>query len=102
MTARALIALLALTSLGGCFAQQVRAAVTLDLERGHRTPIDASVTIDEQYIGPLNYVAAHGVRLPVGTHRITVHKQGYFPWDRLVEADRDAISLKVELERVPD
>jgi hypothetical protein len=93
---------LALPLTTACLSQQVRAAVSLSLQRGERTPRDASVLIDEQYIGPLSYVAAHGVRLPVGTHRITVQKQGYFPWDRLVEADRDPIFLNVELERVPD
>ena len=35
-------------------------------------PRDASVSIDEEYIGPLGIVAARGVRLPVGEHRITV------------------------------
>ena len=66
------------------------------------TPRDASVIIDEQYIGPLGYVAAHGVRLPVGEHRISVEKNGYFPFDELVRADRDDISLRVKLEPVPD
>ena len=58
--------------------------------------------IDEEYIGPLGYVAARGVRLPIGKHRITVEKPGYFPWDRLVEADRDAIHLEIQLEPIPD
>src|SRR5262245_34208222 len=74
-------------------SQGVRAAVTLTLGRPRGTPSDASVIIDEQYIGPLDYVAAHGVRLPLGEHRITVEKQGYFPWDRLVESDRKPIHL---------
>ncbi len=57
--------------------------------------------IDEEYIGPLGYVAARGVRLPMGKHRITVEKPGYFPWDRLVESDRDAIHLDIQLEPIP-
>lgn len=78
------------------------AAVTLKMQRSKETPRNASVSIDEQYLGPLNVVASHGVRLPVGTHRITVEKEGYFPFDRLVTADRDDILLDVKLERVPD
>jgi len=78
------------------------AAVTLKMQRSKETPRNASVSIDEQYLGPLNVVASHGVRLPVGTHSITVEKEGYFPFDRLVTADRDDILLDVVLERVPD
>ena len=77
-------------------------AVSLKVQRSPETPKNASVSIDEQYIGPLNVVASHGVRLPVGTHRITVEKDGYFPFDQLVTADRDDIRLVVKLEPVPD
>jgi hypothetical protein len=79
-----------------------KAAVSLQMKRSATTPADASVTIDEEYIGPLGYVAAHGVRLPVGQHRISVEKEGYFPWDQLVEADRKPIHLDVTLEPIPD
>jgi hypothetical protein len=72
------------------------------MKRTATTPADASVTIDEEYIGPLGYVAARGVRLPVGQHRISVEKEGYFPWDQLVEADRQPIHLDVTLEPIPD
>ena len=65
-------------------------------------PRDASVIIDEEYVGPLWIVAARGVRLPVGEHRITVQKEGYFPWDKLVVADRQPIVLDVTLVAVPD
>jgi hypothetical protein len=47
-------------------------------------------------------VAAHGVRLREGQHRISVTKTGYFPWDRLVTAGRDPIALDVTLEPIPD
>ncbi len=86
----------------GCGPSVGRPAVSLSLTRNPKTPQDASVTIDEEYIGPLYYVAARGVRLPLGQHRITVEKEGYFPWDRLVEADREPISLDVRLVRIPD
>ncbi|MGC4069316.1 MAG: PEGA domain-containing protein [Polyangiaceae bacterium] len=72
------------------------------MTRAKATPRDASVYIDEEFIGPLYYVAAHGVRLPTGKHRITITKDGYFPWDRVVEADRLPLALDVELVPVPD
>ena len=86
----------------GCQSGVGRAAVSLRMQIPRSVPGDASVFIDEEYIGPLGYVAAHGVRLPVGEHRITVERDGFFPWDQLVTADRDAITLRVELEPIPD
>jgi hypothetical protein len=99
--ARLLVAFtLALTACGPSLTGQ--AAVSLKVQRSPETPKNASVSIDETYIGPLSIVAAHGVRIPVGTHRITVEKDGYFPFDRLVTADRDDILLTVKLEPIPD
>jgi hypothetical protein len=88
-------------SLAGC-GPSLTAAVTLHVERQKAAPPDASVTIDEQYVGPLALVAAHGVRLPVGQHRISIEKDGYFPFDQIVSADRDDIRLEVALEPIPD
>jgi PEGA domain len=87
----------------GCAQNVGRAAVTLRLQAPTKqTPRDASVIIDEEYVAPLWLVAARGVRLPVGTHRITVQKEGYFPWDKQVTADRLPITLDVELVPIPD
>jgi PEGA domain-containing protein len=74
----------------------------LSLERSPKSPHDAAVTIDEEYIGPLGYVSARGVKLPAGKHRITIEKPGYFPWDRLVEAGTEPIHFDVTLEPIPD
>ena len=65
---------------------------------------DATVTVDEVYIGPFIYVARRGVALPPGKHRITIEKTGFFPWDRLVEAhDGDPpVQLDVTLAKIPD
>ncbi len=65
-------------------------------------PLDASVTIDDQYVGAFAFVQAHGVALPPGKHRITVEKPGYFPWDRLVEGRGELIRLDVALVKVPE
>jgi hypothetical protein len=101
MTRRSLFALAVAGTAVAC-GPNVRAAVSLKVTRDKRTPKDAGVWIDEEFIGPLSYVAAYGVRLPVGEHRITVQKAGYFPWDRLVTADREPIALDVLLEPIPD
>jgi hypothetical protein len=90
----------ALAGVGGCQAQ--RTAVRLSVERAAASPRDASVYIDEQFVGFLGVVAARGVRLPEGEHRITVEKVGFFPWDELVVSDRRPIHLKVDLRKIPD
>ena len=74
----------------------------LHLKRHPKTPGNASVIIDEQYVGPLSYVAARGVRVEGGQHRVTVEKDGYFPYDQLVEADRGTVEIEVELTPIPD
>jgi len=79
-----------------------RAVVPVRLHRSPTTPRDADVFVDEEYVGPLYLVAAQGMRLPVGKHRITVTSQGYFPWDRLVETDRTPIQLSVTLVPIPE
>ena len=104
-TARQCLALLVTTAaamVSGCGPSVGRPAVSMTMARSPQTPRDASVIIDEEYIGPLYYVAARGVRIPVGQHRITVEKEGYFPWDRLIEADRKPVLLRVHMVRIPD
>lgn len=86
----------------GCATMGKTAAVSLTMKRTPDTPNDATVTIDEEYVGPLYYVQAKGVRIPVGEHRITVEKAGYFPYDELIVADRKPIHLQVRLVPVPD
>ena len=68
------------------------------------TPLDATVVIDDEPLGSLEFVAAHGVALPPGIHHVTVTAQGYFPWDREVVAKLGSgvIALEVALTRVPD
>jgi hypothetical protein len=96
------LAVLSLGAFAASGCQVHRAAVRLSMERVASTPRDASVYIDEQFVGFLGVVAARGVRLPEGQHRITVEKVGFFPWDQLVVSDRKPIHLKVELRPIPD
>ena len=63
---------------------------------------DAQVTIDDIPVGALAFVAARGVALPPGRHRVTVERNGYFPWDTLVEAKGDPIYLQITLVPIPD
>ena len=79
-----------------------RAVVPMRIQRTPGTPRDADVIVDEEYVGPLYLIATQGLRLPVGRHRVTVTSDGYFPWDRLVEADRSPIQLSVNLVPVPE
>jgi hypothetical protein len=93
----ALALALALALLGAC--EVVLPTTSL---RVKGAPIDASVTIDDQYIGFFGYVAKHGVAMPRGKHRITVEKTGFFPWDRVVLAGDEPVSLDVVLTPIPD
>ncbi|MEO6600930.1 MAG: hypothetical protein ABIQ16_13710, partial [Polyangiaceae bacterium] len=66
LLAAGVLALFLILSLTSCQGTAERPAVSLSLQRGQKSPRDAAVIIDEEYIGPLGYVAARGVRLPAG------------------------------------
>jgi hypothetical protein len=95
----ALVALI----LWGCRPPLVAATPRVSL-RMTGTPADATVIIDEEKVGSLDLVAAHGVALPVGVHHVTVEARGYFTWDREVFAveGKTPIRFEVALTRVPD
>ena len=93
----ALAALLVTLGLAGCgpSTQAVR------LSMAGSVP-DASVTIDDMFLGSLSYEQRLGVAVPPGKHRITVEKVGYFPWDQLILATDQPIVLDVKLVPIPD
>ena len=68
------------------------------------SPPNASVTVDDQFVGSLAIVQARGVALPPGQHRVSVEAAGFFPFDQIVEAkEGDApMRLDVKLTPVPD
>jgi hypothetical protein len=76
---------------------------TVSLRLSGKVP-EAQVTIDDQYVGFLAVVQRRGVALPVGTHRISVERTGYFPWDRLVEVHEGdpPVHLDAVLTPIPD
>ncbi len=66
------------------------------------TPPDATVTIDDILVGPLNVVAARGVALPVGLHHMSVEASGYLPWDKELDARDAPVKVDAQLQKVPD
>ena len=88
-------------SVSACQVGGASAPHTVSLRVQGNVP-DAQVTIDDQAVGVLAFVASRGVALPPGRHRITVEKPGYFPWDALVEATREPVHLQIALVPIPD
>ena len=104
MRRAAAVVLLGLPAIAAaCAGPRVATAPTVSL-RMHGTPPDAVVIIDDQALGTLELVMAHGVALPAGVHHVTVKADGYFPWDRQVEATlgQGVVKLEVALTPVPD
>jgi hypothetical protein len=68
------------------------------------TPSGATVIIDEEALGSLDFVAAHGVALPPGVHHVTVKATGYFPSDVAVDAQAGSkpVALQIALVPIPD
>jgi hypothetical protein len=87
----------------GCEPAKQPSQSTVSL-RMHGGPPDATVIIDDEPVGSLEFVAARGVALPPGLHHVTVEAHGYFPWDREIDAKPGSplIALEVALNRVPD
>jgi hypothetical protein len=64
-------------------------------------PADATVIVDDETVGTLDFVAAHGVALPPGVHHVTVKATGYFPWDREVEAKVGSAPIRLDVAMIP-
>lgn len=80
----------------------MRSAVDMHVTLAPGTPPEALVYIDGNYVGSLAAVATRGVRIVGGTHRLSVEKTGYFPYDTIIESRLDPIHLRVELLKLPD
>ena len=61
---------------------------------------NASLSIDETHVGPIGMFVKSGVLLRPGTHRIVVHKVGYFKVYKLIEVAKDQVQL-IPIEMVP-
>ncbi len=89
--------------MAACGPARSAAQPTISL-RIQGTPPGAAVIIDEEALGTLDFVSAHGVALPPGVHHVTVKAAGYFPSDQTVEAKSGSppVALAVALVPVPD
>lgn len=83
-----------------CGAPGPGAAATVSL-RMTGGPADSRVTVDDQIVGSLDMVEARGVALPPGQHRISVEREGYFPFDTIVQAKEGEKSVRVDAKLVP-
>jgi hypothetical protein len=92
-----------LVALWACTPAQAPVVKTISLHV-QGTPAEASVIVDDEEVGQLDFVQAHGVALPPGIHHVTVRAEGYLPWDHEVEAKPGSgpIKLDVALRAVPD
>jgi hypothetical protein len=98
--AAVLALILAWACLPACAEPREAKVPTVSL-RMQGTPVDAVVIIDDQALGTLELVMAHGVALPVGVHHVTVKADGYLPWDKEVEAKEGAGLMKLDVALVP-
>jgi hypothetical protein len=103
---RSLVALVALVALDGAGCSNVIVGTPHGPQsvpiRFQGSPPDATVTIDDQRVGSLSLVAARGIRVMPGRHRITVQAPGYLPFDRAVDAKDEVVPVAVTLVPVPD
>ena len=65
-------------------------------------PPNASVMVDDHFVGTLEVVTKRGVALPAGVHRVTVEATSYFPWDKVIEARGSPVKLDVRMVPVPE
>lgn len=64
-------------------------------------PSNASVTVDDIFVGTLDVVSTRGVALPPGVHHVSVEAPGHLPWDHVVEAREGAGPLRLDVKLVP-
>jgi hypothetical protein len=64
-------------------------------------PANASVTVDDIFVGTMDVVSRRGVALPPGMHRISVEAPGHLPWDKVVEAKEGDAALRLDVKLVP-
>lgn len=91
-------ALILLACAIGCGPPAAGPTVSMRMAGG---PPNASVTVDDVFVGTLDVVTRRGVALPPGTHRVSVEAPGHLPWDRVVEAKEGSGPLRLDVKLVP-
>lgn len=86
----------------GALGCQPRYGPTMTSIRMRGGPPDATVVVDDQPIASLGQVVRRGMAVLPGRHRITVEREGYFPWDKAIDAEGDPIALEVKLVKIPE
>jgi len=66
------------------------------------SPPQATVLIDDQRAGSLDVVAARGVRVLPGKHRVTIEAVGYLPFDTEIDAQGPLLKIDARLTPIPD
>ena len=92
------LSVLALLAAIGCGPPASVPTVSMRMSGG---PPDATVTIDDIFVGSLELVTKRGVALPAGVHHISVEAPGHLPWDKAVEAKEGSPPLRLEVKLVP-
>ncbi len=64
-------------------------------------PPNASITVDDIFVGTFDVVSRRGVALPPGSHRVSVEAPGHLPWDKVVEAREGAGPMQLDVKLVP-
>ena len=66
-------------------------------------PKEAIVEVDEVRLGPASMLAAKGLLLKPGAHRVVVSLENHFPEYRLVDVRADeVVTVKLELTPTPE
>ena len=99
--AKAAVALLVALAGQACGPPAAPKTVSMRMAGG---PPNASVTVDDTFVGTLDVVSRRGVALPPGTHRVSVEAPGHLPWDKIIEAKEGQapVRLDVKLVAIPD
>jgi len=99
MTARALLlSLWAALALAACGPAASPKTVSMRIFGG---PPNASVTVDDIFVGTLDVVSTRGVALPPGVHHVSVEAPGHLPWDKVVEAPEGSAPVRLDVKLVP-
>ena len=93
-----LAGLLVLLAAVGCGPPANAPTVSMRMSGG---PPNASVTVDDIFVGSLELVTKRGVALPAGVHHISVEAPGHLPWDKTVEAKEGSGPLRLDVKLVP-
>ena len=98
MSARAFVGAAMTVALLACGPAAPPKTVSMRLAGG---PANASVTVDDIFVGTLDVVSRRGVALPPGSHRVSIEAPGHLPWDKVVEAKEGAGPVKLDVKLVP-